>query len=93
VLFPDADKTGYIDYLNKLLPLVKPGGEILVHNTGGPARPMHIHLQTISDNPRLKTIFLHIEDHGVGIMLKKRTLKVRKTNAPPKIKQSPVGRC
>ena len=30
VLFIDADKEGYIDYLNKLLPLVRPGGLVLV---------------------------------------------------------------
>jgi predicted O-methyltransferase YrrM len=29
----DADKEGYVDHLNKLLPLVRPGGLILVLNT------------------------------------------------------------
>ncbi len=32
VAFIDADKKGYVDYLNKLLPLVQPGGLILAHN-------------------------------------------------------------
>ncbi len=32
ILFLDADKEGYVDYLNKLLPLVKPGGLIIAHN-------------------------------------------------------------
>jgi len=32
LLFIDADKTGYLDYLNKLLPLVRPGGLILADN-------------------------------------------------------------
>ena len=32
ILFIDADKEGYVDYLNKLLPLVRPGGLILAHN-------------------------------------------------------------
>lgn len=32
VVFIDADKEGYTDYLNKLLPLVRPGGLILVRN-------------------------------------------------------------
>ena len=31
--FIDADKEGYVDYLNKLLPLLRPGGLILAHNT------------------------------------------------------------
>jgi caffeoyl-CoA O-methyltransferase len=32
ILFIDADKEGYVDYLNQLLPLVRPGGLILAHN-------------------------------------------------------------
>jgi hypothetical protein len=28
----DADKEGYVDYPNQLLPLVRPGGLILAHN-------------------------------------------------------------
>ena len=35
ILFIDADKAGYPDYLNKLLPLVRPGGLILADNTAG----------------------------------------------------------
>ncbi len=37
LVFLDADKRGYIDYLNKLLPLVRPGGLILAHNMREPA--------------------------------------------------------
>jgi caffeoyl-CoA O-methyltransferase len=32
VAFIDADKEGYVDYLNKILPLIRPGGLILAHN-------------------------------------------------------------
>jgi len=32
LIFLDADKSGYIDYLNKLLPLLRPGGLVLAHN-------------------------------------------------------------
>ena len=32
VAFIDADKSGYVDYLHKLLPLMRPGGLILAHN-------------------------------------------------------------
>jgi predicted O-methyltransferase YrrM len=31
-VFIDADKAGYVDYLKKVLPLVRPGGLILAHN-------------------------------------------------------------
>jgi caffeoyl-CoA O-methyltransferase len=34
VLFIGADKEGYVDYLNRLLPLVRSGGLILAHNVG-----------------------------------------------------------
>ncbi len=32
LLFIDADKEGYLDYLNKLLPLIRPGGIVVSHN-------------------------------------------------------------
>jgi predicted O-methyltransferase YrrM len=32
VVFIDADKEGYVDYLDTVLPLVRPGGLILAHN-------------------------------------------------------------
>ncbi len=37
VLFLDADKSGYTDYLEKLLPLVRSGGLVLAHNMRRPA--------------------------------------------------------
>ncbi len=40
ILFIDADKPGYADYLKKLLPLVRPGGLILAHNTTNTGRQM-----------------------------------------------------
>ena len=36
ILFIDADKEGYLDYLNQLLPLVRPGGLILADNMSRP---------------------------------------------------------
>jgi len=40
LLFLDADKEGYVDYLNKLLPLVRPGGLIVGHNINQGACPL-----------------------------------------------------
>ncbi|MGE5140232.1 MAG: O-methyltransferase, partial [Rudaea sp.] len=34
--FIDADKSGYLDYLQKLGPLVRPGGLIVAHNMQSP---------------------------------------------------------
>jgi len=71
VLFLDADKQGYIDYLNKLLPLVRPGGLVLAHNmTPRMADPAY--LKAITTNPALETLFLHKEGAGMAVTLKKR---------------------
>ncbi len=71
LLFLDADKTGYIDYLNKLLPLVRPGGLIVAHNMS-PRQADPRYVEAITTNPDLETIFLHMHATGVGVTLKKR---------------------
>ncbi len=71
VLFLDADKSGYIDYLNKLLPLVRPGGLIIAHNMRSP-RPDPRYIKAITTNPQLATSFLLMDRRGVGVTLKKR---------------------
>ena len=72
IVFIDADKDGYLDYLNKLLPLVRPGGLILAHNTTDVAPQMQDYLKAVTTNPDLETIFLHKQDSGIGVTLKKR---------------------
>ena len=71
LVFIDADKPGYIDYLNKLLPLVRPGGLILGHNMNSPA-PDPAYVKAITTNPDLETLFLLMEGAGIGVTLKKR---------------------
>jgi len=67
ILFLDADKQGYIDYLDKLLPLVRPGGLIVAHNiTPGMADPDY--MRAVNTNPDLETIVRS----GVSLTLKKR---------------------
>lgn len=67
IVFLDADKEGYLDYLNKLLPKVRPGGLIVAHNMSArQADPRYV--EAITTNPDLETIFLN----GVGLTLKKR---------------------
>lgn len=72
ILFIDADKDGYLDYLNKLLPLVRPGGLILAHNTTDVASRMQDYLDAVTTNAELETIFLHEQASGIGVTLKKR---------------------
>ena len=71
IVFLDADKSGYIDYLNKLLPLVRPGGLILAHNTSGQGSSMKEYLDAVTTSEDLETIFLHKQDRGMGVTLKK----------------------
>jgi len=67
ILFLDADKEGYVDYLNKLLPSVRPGGLIIAHNINQrQADPKYV--EAITTDPNLETIVRS----GVGITLKKR---------------------
>lgn len=71
IVFLDADKGGYIDYLDKLLPLVRPGGLIIAHNmTPRMADPRYV--EAITKNPDLETTFLFMDRSGVGVTLKKR---------------------
>ncbi len=71
VLFLDADKEGYIDYLEKLLPLLRPGGLVIAHNMNTrQADPNY--LKAITENPELETLILLKEGTGVGVTLKKR---------------------
>jgi caffeoyl-CoA O-methyltransferase len=71
VLFLDADKEGYIDYLDRLLPLVRPGGLVIAHNMN-PQMADPSYVKAITTNPALETAFLYMEHGGVSVTLKKR---------------------
>jgi caffeoyl-CoA O-methyltransferase len=65
VLFLDADKDGYVDYLYRLLPLVRPGGLILAHNFNDAGA----YGQAVTGNPALETL---VPSGSLAITLKKR---------------------
>ncbi len=65
VLFIDADKEGYPDYLNRLLPLVRPGGLILAHNFEQAGE----YGRAVTTSPLLETL---VPTGSLGITLKKR---------------------
>ncbi|MFQ5890873.1 MAG: O-methyltransferase [Gemmatimonadota bacterium] len=71
ILFLDADKQGYLDYLEKLLPLVRPGGLVIAHNMHRPA-PYPEFIRAYTTNPDLETLFLNMHAAGIGVALKKR---------------------
>lgn len=65
--FIDAEKQGYIDYLNQLLPLVRPGGLILAHNV----RMIPEYVAAVTRNPELETVF-YMQGSGLAVTMKKR---------------------
>lgn len=71
ILFLDADKDGYIDYLDKLLPKMRPGGLVIAHNMNTrQAHPPFV--EAITSDPQLDTLFVHMDGAGVSISMKKR---------------------
>jgi predicted O-methyltransferase YrrM len=71
IVFIDADKPGYVDYLQKMLPKVRPGGLILAHNVTRP-RPDPKFIEAITTDPALETLFYNEHDQGLAITLKKK---------------------
>jgi caffeoyl-CoA O-methyltransferase len=70
VVFIDADKEGYPDYLEKLRPLVRPGGLIIADNMAMPA-PDPRYVRAVTHDPALDTVFLNMHSSGIGVTLKK----------------------
>jgi len=71
LVFIDADKEGYPDYLQKLAPLVRAGGLIVAHNMASPP-PDPRYVEAVTANPAFDTVFLNMHSAGVGVTLKKR---------------------
>jgi len=67
VVFIDADKEGYVDYLNKLMPLVRPGGLILAHNVD----MVPDYVKAVTSSADLETAF-YMQGGGLAVSLKKR---------------------
>ncbi len=67
VVFIDADKEGYVDYLKQILPLLRPGGVILGHNTG----QVPDYITAVTTSPDLETVF-YTQGGGMSVTLKKR---------------------
>ena len=71
ILFLDAEKKGYVNYLEQLLPLVRPGGLILGLDMHRPM-PDPRYIEAITRNPDLDTSFIMMESYGISMTLKKR---------------------
>ena len=71
LLFIDADKEGYPDYLKKIGPLVRAGGLVAAHNMASPP-PDPRYIEAVTAQPVYETVFLNMHDAGMGVTLKKR---------------------
>jgi caffeoyl-CoA O-methyltransferase len=67
LVFIDADKGGYVDYLKKVLPLVRPGGLILAHNVDMAPE----YMKAVTNNSVLETVF-YMQGNQLAVTLKKR---------------------
>jgi caffeoyl-CoA O-methyltransferase len=71
LVFIDADKEGYLDYFNQLLPLVRPGGLIVAHNIdSGMANPEF--LKAITTNKTVDSLWVTTGSGGISVSMKKR---------------------
>ena len=71
IVFLDADKEGYLDYLEKLLPKLRSGGLVIAHNMSErQADPKFV--KAITTNPDLETLFVSAGASGIGVSMKKR---------------------
>jgi len=71
LLFIDADKEGYLDYLRNVGSRVRPGGLIVAHNMASPP-PDPRYVEAVTSDPAYETVFLHMDGPGMGVTLKKR---------------------
>lgn len=71
IVFLDADKEGYLDYLEKLLPKLRPGGLVIAHNMNERQSDPGF-VKAITTNPDLETLFLSAGASGIGVSMKKR---------------------
>jgi len=69
LLFLDADKDGYYDYIEKLLPLIRPGGLIVAHNMNQSGTETYI--EAVTNNADLDTLFINTGSGSVGVSIKK----------------------
>ena len=72
LVFIDADKSGYLDYLRKLLPLVRPGGLILAHNMVRPS----------PDPDFVKAIALTLDELGESPVIVRSSMLPRLVKSP-----------
>jgi caffeoyl-CoA O-methyltransferase len=69
MVFSDADKDGYLDYLRKLLPALRPGGLFVTHNIDMAAPE---YLRALSSDAALESTLVSVGSGELAVTLKKR---------------------
>ena len=69
MVFSDADKEGYLDYLQKLVPVLRPGGLFVTHNIDMAAPEF---LNAISTDAALESTLLNAGSGAIAVTVKKR---------------------
>jgi predicted O-methyltransferase YrrM len=69
MVFSDADKEGYLDYLQKLVPVLRPGGLFVTHNI---EMSTPEYLKAISTDAALESTLVDTGDGGIAVTMKKR---------------------
>jgi len=72
VVLLDAEKEGFCDYLEKLLPLVRIGGLIIAHDSSGQAHMLDDYFKEITENQDLETVLVDASKWGMCITRKMR---------------------
>lgn len=70
VVLLDAEKEGFCDYLEKLLPLVRKGGLIIAHDSSGQADQLKDYFKMINEDPDLETVMVDPSRWGMCITRK-----------------------
>ncbi len=72
VILLDAEKAGFVDYLQQLLPLLKAGGLVIAHDSSGHADQMDAYFQMITTHEDLETVFVDASHWGMAVSRKMR---------------------
>jgi predicted O-methyltransferase YrrM len=70
MVFSDADKEGYLDYLQKLLPVLRPGGLFVTHNI---EMATSDYLRAIGTDAGLESTLVNYGSGEMAITLKKQS--------------------
>jgi caffeoyl-CoA O-methyltransferase len=70
MVFSDADKEGYLDYLHKLVPVLRPGGLFVTHNIEMAASG---YLEAITTDSALESTLVNMGSGEIAVTLKKRS--------------------